>query len=86
MGSQREDIVRGKASPIVFLHGVGLGILPYIPLLRRLSATGHPVVALESCHLGMRWVESIPSDDEVVQVRSRTVENIKLFERPSSPF
>ena len=57
-----------KPAPIVFLHGVGLGILPYIPLLQRMRGTGHSVIALESCHLGMRWVGRVPPDDEVVQV------------------
>lgn len=34
-------------TPIVFLHGVGLGLFPYVPFLSRLAATGHPVLAVE---------------------------------------
>lgn len=36
-----------QRAPILFLHGVGLGLLPYVPFLSRLVATGHPIVAVE---------------------------------------
>lgn len=47
--------------PILFMHGVGLGALPYISFVMRLAATHHPVIVLESNHLGrlgvhMGWV------------------------------
>ena len=39
---------RGDA-PIVFLHGVGVGILPYLPFIARLTSafSGRPVLVLE---------------------------------------
>lgn len=52
--------------PILFLHGVGVGLLPYIGFIAQLATTGQPVIALECNHLGMRWVARIPDADEVV--------------------
>lgn len=52
--------------PILFLHGVGLGLFPYIVFVARLTLTGQPVIAFECDHLGMRWVPRIPDADEVV--------------------
>eukprot|EP00798_Chlamydomonas_sp_ICE-L_P022042 gene22042-29108_t len=43
-----------KDTPVLFLHGVGIGLLPYIPFVMKLVATGRPVIALECAHLGMR--------------------------------
>lgn len=52
--------------PILFLHGVGLGLLPYIPFVMRLASTGHPVIAVEFRHLSMRWYHDNPPVPEVV--------------------
>lgn len=54
--------------PFLFLHGVGLGLLPYLSFVFRLLATGRPVLCLESPHLGMRWVDWIPSEEEVTEI------------------
>ncbi|GMH33240.1 hypothetical protein BSKO_01074 [Bryopsis sp. KO-2023] len=40
--------------PIVFLHGVGVGILPYMSFIRRILALGHPVLLVENRHVCMR--------------------------------
>lgn len=56
-------------APLLFLHGVGLGLLPYMPLIMRLVATGRPLVAVESPHLSMRLVGDVPEVDTVVEVR-----------------
>jgi pimeloyl-ACP methyl ester carboxylesterase len=51
--------------PILFCHGVGLGLAPYVPLIQRLAATGRPVIALEFKHLAMRWTRRVPTVEEV---------------------
>lgn len=61
-------------APILFMHGIGLGLLPYLPFVARLVATGRNVIALECDHLGMRWCAgdsisqtgSVPCADDVV--------------------
>eukprot|EP00955_Chlamydomonas_euryale_P034206 349715-Chlamydomonas_euryale.AAC.18 len=53
-------------TPVLFLHGVGLGLLPYLPFVWRLATTAQPVLAVESNHLGMRWVDGLPEADDVV--------------------
>ncbi|GFH18758.1 uncharacterized protein HaLaN_15613 [Haematococcus lacustris] len=50
-----------SAAPIVLLHGVGLGLLPYIRMLVSLAATGAPVIAVEYKHVGQRWCKDVPS-------------------------
>lgn len=52
-------------TPIVFLHGVGLGILPYLDFVCSLVCTGHPVVIVEYRHVAMRLCWKIPSCSEV---------------------
>lgn len=52
-------------TPILFCHGVGLGLAPYVPLVQRLAATGRPVIAVEFKHLAMRWTRRIPTVEEV---------------------
>ncbi|GLC43385.1 hypothetical protein PLESTF_000427800 [Pleodorina starrii] len=54
------------AAPILFLHGVGLGLLPYLNFLLRLSSLGRPVLAVEVRHLSMRACTEVPEEDEVV--------------------
>ena len=46
---RRSDHDAGQPVPIVFLHGVGVGILPYLPFIARLAASfsGRPVLVLE---------------------------------------
>lgn len=50
---------------MVFLHGVGAGLLPYIPFLLRVTALGRPVLAVEYKHLSMRWTDFIPTAPQV---------------------
>jgi hypothetical protein len=54
--------------PFLFLHGVGLGLMPYLGFVFQLVATGRPVLAVESPHLGMRWVKCIPSEEQVTEL------------------
>ena len=74
---EKQQDVKEKC-PILFLHGVGLGLLPYITFVFRLAATDHPVVAVESCHLGMRWVAEVPSEDEVVDAIVKILDRLEL--------
>jgi hypothetical protein len=53
--------------PIVFLHGVGAGLLPYLHFVQRLVATGHPLLAAEYKHLSMRWTDVVPSSQQVAR-------------------
>ncbi|GLC40684.1 hypothetical protein PLESTM_001101400 [Pleodorina starrii] len=48
------------AVPIVFLHGVGMGLMPYLRLLVALAATGAPVIAFELKHISQRWTSGQP--------------------------
>lgn len=57
----------GSKEPIVFLHGVGAGLLPYLHFVQRLVATGHPLLAAEYKHLSMRWTDDIPSSQQVAR-------------------
>ncbi|KAF5831108.1 Alpha/Beta hydrolase protein [Dunaliella salina] len=66
-GIELEDPTHSSQVPILFLHGVGMGLFPYMGFIAQLACTGQPVVAFECNHLGMRWVSHIPDADEVVE-------------------
>mmetsp|Transcript_5575 Transcript_5575/g.15001 ORF Transcript_5575/g.15001 Transcript_5575/m.15001 type:complete len:739 (-) Transcript_5575:1603-3819(-) len=66
-GVELEDPAHSSQVPILFLHGVGMGLFPYMGFIAQLACTGQPVVAFECNHLGMRWVSHIPDADEVVE-------------------
>ncbi|KAG2501920.1 hypothetical protein HYH03_000418 [Edaphochlamys debaryana] len=53
------------SAPLLFMHGVGLGILPYFNFLLRLSSIGRPVVAVEVRHLSMRACSVVPDEDDI---------------------
>ncbi|GLI62994.1 hypothetical protein VaNZ11_005852 [Volvox africanus] len=57
----------GADAPVLFLHGVGLGVLPYLNFLLRLSSLGRPAVAVEVRHLSMRLCTEVPEEDEIVE-------------------
>ncbi|GIL74977.1 hypothetical protein Vretimale_2583 [Volvox reticuliferus] len=52
-------------TPVLLLHGVGLGLLPYTNLIRCLLAAGMPLVAVEYKHVSMRLCSIIPSADDI---------------------
>jgi hypothetical protein len=62
--------------PILFCHGVGLGLAPYVPLIQRLAATGRPVIAVEYPHLAMRWTDAIPTIDEAAHGLERVLQEV----------
>jgi hypothetical protein len=65
--SCRQRASKDHLHPVVFLHGVGGGLLPYIPFLLRVTALERPVMAVEYKHLSMRWTDHIPTAPEVWQ-------------------
>ena len=66
------------ATPFLFLHGVGLGLTPYLGFVFRLVATGRPVLCIESPHLGMRWVRWIPCEEEVTETIIEVLDRLEV--------
>jgi pimeloyl-ACP methyl ester carboxylesterase len=54
-----------EALPIVFLHGVGAGLLPYLSLVFHLAKLGRPMILPESKHVSMRLVRWLPTVDDM---------------------
>ncbi|EFJ48804.1 hypothetical protein VOLCADRAFT_90669 [Volvox carteri f. nagariensis] len=55
-------------APLLFLHGIGLGLTPYLRLLRRLLAASggrRHVYAVQTKHVSMRLTSTIPAPHEV---------------------
>ncbi|KAJ3213005.1 hypothetical protein HDU82_000014 [Entophlyctis luteolus] len=62
-----------KGSPIVFIHGIGVGLCPYIPFVRKLMA-GHPnrpIILIEQPHISMRLHASVPTHEEMLDSLSK---------------
>ena len=55
----------GTDTPILLLHGVGMGLLPYINFVRAIVASGTPLLAPEYKHVSMRLCNMIPTADQV---------------------
>ncbi len=51
---QPADRMAAQRLPVLFQHGVGVGLLPYVLFVARLACMGRPVAAVECAHLGMR--------------------------------
>lgn len=62
-GSSDADVT----PPVVFLHGIGLGLAPYTGFLRRVEAQhpGRTVIAVQYKHVSMRLTSRIPTVAEV---------------------
>lgn len=54
-------------APILFFHGIGLGITPYFRFIYSLMMLGHPVVLVEHRHVSMRLCFSCPTVDDCVE-------------------
>ncbi|KAG2445181.1 hypothetical protein HYH02_008649 [Chlamydomonas schloesseri] len=63
---RRAAAAASQSAPLLFLHGVGLGLLPYLNFLLQLTSLGRPVVAVEVRHLSMRACFEVPEEDEIV--------------------
>ncbi len=67
-GSEAGEGQQDDTEPLVFMHGIGVGLAPYLPMLARiLKATGgrRRVYALQFRHVSMRLCASIPEPHEV---------------------
>jgi pimeloyl-ACP methyl ester carboxylesterase len=67
-GGGEADAGDGDDAPVVFLHGIGLGLTPYLRLLQRLVAASggrRPVYAVQYKHVSMRLTSTIPAPQEV---------------------
>lgn len=51
--------------PLVFLHGVGAGLLPYLMFVFNLASLGRPMICVESKHVSMRLVRWLPTVDDM---------------------
>lgn len=47
------DSRNSKATPVMFLHGVG-GLILYLEMLKHVIGLGHPVIVIEYKHVAMR--------------------------------
>ncbi|KAF5829221.1 hypothetical protein DUNSADRAFT_16396 [Dunaliella salina] len=56
-----------QAPPLLMLHGVGLGLLPYMLVISQLTACGLPVLCPEAKHASMRLCSYIPTACEVAE-------------------
>lgn len=52
-------------APIVFLHGVGAGLLPYLALVFSIASLGRPMILPESKHVSMRLMTWLPTVDDM---------------------
>eukprot|EP00879_Flechtneria_rotunda_P002453 GHRR01002650.1.p1 GENE.GHRR01002650.1~~GHRR01002650.1.p1 ORF type:complete len:398 (+),score=48.43 GHRR01002650.1:380-1573(+) len=57
---------KDKATPVMFLHGVG-GLMLYLEMLKHVIALEHPVIVIEYKHVAMRLSAYIPTVDEVTE-------------------
>ena len=62
-----EAPVASSEPPVVFLHGIGLGLAPYTGFLKRVVAQhpGRTVIAVQYKHVSMRLTSRIPTVTEV---------------------
>ncbi len=67
---KRQNLTRPEEHslpPLVFLHGIGLGLAPYTGFLDGLAKQhpGRPVIAVQFKHVSMRLTTKIPSVVEI---------------------
>ncbi|KAI8609171.1 hypothetical protein BC830DRAFT_1152080 [Chytriomyces sp. MP71] len=55
-------------TPIVFIHGIGVGLLPYLPFAKRLlkSHPTQPILFIELAHISMRLDATVPTHSETL--------------------
>lgn len=61
--------------PIVFVHGIGPGLLLYLRLVYQLVALGAPVFCVELPYVAMRCVEDVPTMQETVRDVERMLQH-----------
>lgn len=63
---------KGEGEAVVFLHGLGVGITPYLSFLHMLfRATRGSLVVVELPYVGLQFAPSVPTADEVVEELER---------------
>ena len=67
--------------PVVFIHGIGIGLLPYLPLLRELdSDVGF--VLIELLPISMRMTSAaFPSRPDLLEAIETTLSSLPYFDR-----
>ncbi|KAI9497206.1 Alpha/Beta hydrolase protein [Zychaea mexicana] len=58
---------RTDKKPIIFIHGIGPGLLPYLKFVYHLIDIDAPLFCVEQPYVSMRCVEDVPSMQEAVQ-------------------
>jgi len=54
-------------TPIVFVHGLGIGLGQYINVIHQMVALGQPLLLVEIMHISSQLYESVPNRDLVVE-------------------
>ncbi|CAK0802182.1 unnamed protein product [Prorocentrum cordatum] len=57
---------RGGRAPIVFCHGLGIGVLAYVDFVLELGSSGSEMFLLDMKHISLRQNVDIPSSRETV--------------------
>lgn len=55
-----------KKSPLVFIHGIGAGVMCYAEFIHQLSHSDRPIFLVELPYVAMRMVDKVPSAEETV--------------------
>ncbi|KAI8144248.1 hypothetical protein BJV82DRAFT_513595 [Fennellomyces sp. T-0311] len=58
---------RADKKPIVFIHGIGPGLLPYLKFVYHLIGIDAPLFCVEQPYVSMRCIEDVPSMQEIVR-------------------
>ncbi|KAI7853313.1 Alpha/Beta hydrolase protein [Circinella umbellata] len=58
---------RSDKKPIIFIHGIGPGLLPYLKFVYHLLDIDAPLFCVEQPYVSMRCTEDVPSMHETVQ-------------------
>jgi pimeloyl-ACP methyl ester carboxylesterase len=55
-----------QKTPLVFIHGIGAGMMCYAEFIHRLSHSDRPIFLVELPYVAMRMVDNVPSAAETV--------------------
>jgi len=64
--------------PIVFMHGIGIGLLPYLGWVQKLRQMGHPLIVIECRHISMRLNFSTPTVDDTVSLLVSVLDGLQI--------
>jgi pimeloyl-ACP methyl ester carboxylesterase len=56
-----------KKTPLVFIHGIGAGVICYAEFIHQLSHLDRPIFLVELPYVAMRMVDNVPSAAETVK-------------------